>query len=66
MAYERFTNFAYVSTDGNYSQSEDVMIFDFDQLTDEQWEILSCLTDSDRFWYVHGILNGEDVSEFEE
>lgn len=66
MSYERFTRFAYVACDGNYSQSEDIILFDFNQLSDEQWDILDALPDQDRFWYVYALLNGEDVSEFEE
>lgn len=67
MAYTRFTDLdlLYVSTDGNYGGG-DVIITSFNELSDEQIDILSSLPDQDRFWYVHAILNGEDVSEFEE
>ena len=67
MAYTRFTDkdLMYVSTDGNYGGG-DVIITSFSEFTEEQMDIIDSLGDYDRFWYIHGILNGEDVSEFEE
>lgn len=49
---------AYVTADGNYG-GDDLLIFDRDALTEQQWEELGNLTDSDRIAYVQRILNGE-------
>jgi len=55
---------AYVSEYGNYG-GESVLEFDSSELTAEQWETLSNLTDSDKLPYVEAILDGNDVSEWE-
>ena len=67
MAYERFTDrdMFYIASDGNWG-GEDIIVTSFSEFTDEQIETLESLPDNDRFWYVHALLNGEDVSEFED
>ena len=55
---------AYVTADGNYG-GDDILIFDRDALTEQQWEELGSQTDSDRIVYIQRILNGEDVSDME-
>ena len=56
---------AYVSEYGNYG-AEEVVTFGEDLLTAEQWENLDILPDNERITYVKLILEGEDVSGFEE
>lgn len=58
---------AYVSTDGNYG-GEDSLHFDLSELSNEQWETLDNIPDSDRYYYVFAILNGDEetAKEYEE
>lgn len=56
---------AYVSEYGNYG-TEEVITFGEDLLTPHQWEYLECVPDELKMTYVRLILEGEDVSEFEE
>lgn len=56
---------AYVSEYGNYGV-EDVVTFGEDLLTPHQWHVLSEISDMDKFEYVQNILEGNDVSEWEE
>lgn len=55
----------YVSRHGNWG-TEDVIIFDDAQLTTRQYEILDILTDSEKLPYVQAIIDGLDLSEWEE
>jgi hypothetical protein len=55
---------SYVSADGNYG-SDEVLVFPYDALTEQQWEELGSQTDSDRIIYVQRILNGENVEDME-
>lgn len=55
----------YVSRHGNWG-TEDVLVFDDGELTDKQWELLDILPDSDKMKYVQALLDGEDVSEWED
>lgn len=56
---------AYVSEYGNYGV-EDVFMFDYNRLTVEQWDTLAELPDSVKMNYVRAIVNGADLSEFED
>jgi hypothetical protein len=56
---------SYVSEDGNYG-SDELVAFPYDLLTDEQWNILSECSDSDRINYVKAIINGDDLSEWQD
>lgn len=55
----------YVSRYGNWG-TEDVLIFDDGELTTKQWELLDILPDSEKIKYVQALLDGEDVSEWED
>ena len=55
---------AYVSEYGNWG-FEKVLFFDDDALTPEQVEKLDEQTDSEKMSYVQAILNGEDLSYWE-
>jgi hypothetical protein len=56
---------AYVSEYGNYG-AEDVIAFDTTDLTIDQWETLSELTDTEKYWFVQAVLNKEDLSKWSE
>jgi hypothetical protein len=55
----------YVSKYGNWG-AEDVLIFDDAELSTAQWEILDILPDSEKLNYVQAIIDGLDLSEWEE
>ena len=58
-------NMAYVDADGSYGVGA-IAVFQPDSLTDEQWETLANLTDGERLEYVVSILDGEDLSRWED
>lgn len=64
MSYDYTNDVAFVAHDGSYSQSEEIVIFPSDALTDEQWDILSELSDSERIVFALACLNGEDIQEY--
>lgn len=56
---------AWVTNDGEYNGGSEVLNFEFDDLTIEQWENLENMADSDRLPYVEAILaNDEDAISF--
>lgn len=57
-------NMAFVDADGSYGVGS-IAIFQPDRLTDEQWETLANLSDGERLEYVVAILEGEDLSYWE-
>jgi hypothetical protein len=59
------SNIGYVSYDGNYGAEADVLVFDTDSLTLQQWETLGELDDNSRYDYVEAVLNGKSTSEWE-
>jgi hypothetical protein len=56
---------AWVDEDGSYGVGN-VIHFDVNDLTEDQWEVVSELGDNSRYDYVYALLNGEDVSEWED
>jgi hypothetical protein len=56
---------AYVSEYGNWGQ-EEVLVFDDALLTEEQFEILDEVSDYSKMSYVKAIINGDDLSYWEE
>jgi hypothetical protein len=58
-------NMAYVDADGSYGVGA-IAVFQPDSLTEEQWETLANLRDSERLEYVVAILDGEDLSRWED
>jgi hypothetical protein len=58
-------NIGYVSYDGNYGAEADLLLFDSDALTLQQWETLGELDDNSRYEYVEAIFAGKDLSEWE-
>ncbi|CAB4242314.1 hypothetical protein UFOVP108_126, partial [uncultured Caudovirales phage] len=66
MSYNYNSSIGWISEDGSYSQGNELITFDGDLLTDKQWEILSCLPDSERIIYAIAVIDGQDVSEWED
>jgi hypothetical protein len=64
MSYVYQNDVAFVAHDGSYSQSEEIVVFGMDDLTEEQWSILSELSDSERIVFALACLNGEDIQEY--
>jgi hypothetical protein len=58
-------NIGYVSYDGNYGEQADLLVFDTDSLTPQQWETLGELDDNSRYEYVEAVLAGKSLSEWE-
>ncbi len=58
-------NTAWVDADGSYGIGS-IITFAPDDLTEAQWDTLSELRDNDRFDYASAILDGEDVSRWED
>ena len=65
MAYDEIKNVGYVSYDGNYGAEADLLMFDSNALTLQQWETLGELDDNSRFEYVEAIFNNKDLTEWE-
>jgi hypothetical protein len=65
MAYDEIKNVGYVSYDGNYGAEADLLMFDSNALTLQQWETLGELDDNSRYEYVEAIFNNKDLSEWE-
>jgi hypothetical protein len=60
------TNNAWVSADGSYGIGG-IIVFDENLLTEEQWENLNDnVRENEKYIYVLAILNGEDLSEWED
>jgi hypothetical protein len=58
-------NIGYVSYDGNYGEQADLLVFDNDSLTPQQWETLGELDDNSRYEYVEAVLNNKSLAEWE-
>jgi hypothetical protein len=65
MAYDEIKNVGYVSYDGNYGAEADLLMFDSNALTLQQWETLGELDDNSRFEYVEAVLNNKSLTEWE-
>jgi hypothetical protein len=65
MSYDEIKNIGYVSFDGNYGAEADLLVFDSDALTLQQWETLGEVNDNDRYEYVQAIFAGKDLFQWE-
>jgi hypothetical protein len=65
MAYDEIKNVGYVSYDGNYGAEADLLMFDSNALTLQQWETLGELDDNSRYEYVEAIFNNKSLTEWE-
>ena len=61
----KFLDGIYVTEDGNYGGGA-VIVVAHDFLTMEQGMILESLHESQRFDYINDLVNGKDVSKYEE
>lgn len=61
----RIEKTAWVTDDGSYGVGS-VITFDQSDLTAQQWETLSILSDNDRLDYVQAIMAGEPLDEWEQ
>ena len=61
----KFMDGIYVTEDGNYGGGP-VIVVGHDDLTMEQTMILEALHESQRFDYINDLVNGKDVSKYEE
>jgi hypothetical protein len=56
---------AFVTYDGDYSSDADILLFNQDDLTAEQWETVVELSDSSRYEYIRAVLDGRSLSQWE-
>ena len=64
MKYQKLDGL-YISEDGNYGGGS-IIILDHNAFTDEQIDVLSTLSDNDRYDYALALVEGRDVSEYED
>lgn len=65
MSDYQLDQYGYVTEAGDYGFGF-VLTFDFHDLTKEQWDKLGELSDGDRIEYAQAVLDGDDLSEWEE
>jgi len=56
-------NKCWIAEDGSQGQG-DVVIFNEDDLNEDQWEIFNNLAESEMFEFVKAVINGEDTFVF--
>ena len=56
---------AWVSEYGGWARNTQLITFDHNDLTKEQWDTLETLSDYDRIEYVMAVLDGDDLTEWE-
>jgi hypothetical protein len=56
---------AWVADDGSYGTSL-LTTFNPEDLTFEQWDIVGNLPDSERLPFIQAVLNGSDLTEWDE
>jgi hypothetical protein len=56
---------AWVSEYGDWARNTQLITFDHNDLTKEQWDTLETLSDYDRIEYVMAVLDGDDLTEWE-
>lgn len=66
MTYIHNPSIAWISEDGSYSAGNEIIFFKGNELALYQWDILSTLPDSERIIYAMAVINGEDVSDWED
>jgi hypothetical protein len=65
MSKKHYVGTAWVSEDGSFSYNNQLVTFDPNALTEQQWETLDTLNDYDRIEYVLAVIDGDDLSEWE-
>jgi hypothetical protein len=56
---------AWVAEYGEFGYNSQLVTFDSEALTEQQWDRLAELADYDRIEYVLAILDGDDLTEWE-
>jgi hypothetical protein len=64
MAYYIIHQDAWADEDGNYGVGN-VIHFQADALTEQQWEVVNTLNGNSRYDYIYAVLNNQDLSEWE-
>ena len=50
----------FVAIDGEYGDAKDIRIFEYGQLTEEQWDFIATIdTDYDRYQYVVAVIDND-------
>ena len=57
---------AFVTYEGDYSSDADILLFDKDDLTAEQWDMVGSMSDMSRYEYIKAVLDGADLSHWED
>jgi len=63
--YKHYVGTAWVGEYGDWARNAQLITFDHDDLTKEQWDTLETLSDYDRIEYAMAVLDGDDLSEWE-
>ena len=63
--YKHYVGTAWVGEYGEFSFNSQLITFDHDKLTEEQWDRLAELSDYDRIEYAMSIMDGNDLTEWE-
>lgn len=66
MSYTHNSNTAWISEDGSWSGGNELITFDYDELTDKQWELVAELPDSERILYAIAVIDGQDLTDWEQ
>lgn len=56
---------SWVSADGSWGSSE-IYVFPTNALTEQQLELLAILPDYEKIHFVHDVIEGEDLSDWED
>ncbi len=66
MSHEYHSQKAFISADGSYSAAEELVTFEADALTDEQWGIIDILPDGEKIIFALACLDGDEevVNEY--
>ena len=62
---EYLTNTHYFSPDGNYGDATDLVVLDTSNFTDEDWELLSYVRDSERASFALALAGTYDQRVFD-
>jgi hypothetical protein len=57
---------AFVTEYGDWGREHNIIIFNDDNLTEEQWDTLADLPDSMKLSYAKAVMDGDDLTEYEE
>ena len=64
MAFKLSEKKCWVAEDGSFGGGA-IIVFDTMDLTDQQWDTMSELSDTERLAYVYAIMAGEPLTKWE-